>query len=118
VRVQGRALGAFLLESTRILSAFGVLETINRTDWPGHPDWSDPKGRAEQADEVNGRVEQWTLARTKHEVVSAPSAGQWSDSPTEVQPAPLLGEHHEDVYGEWLSLSPEDLTRLRSEGAI
>lgn len=25
---------------------------------------------------------------------------------------------HEDVYGEWLSLSPEDLTRLRSEGAI
>jgi crotonobetainyl-CoA:carnitine CoA-transferase CaiB-like acyl-CoA transferase len=43
---------------------------------------------------------------------------QVSDSPTEVRPAPLLGEHNEDVYGEWLSLSPEDLTRLRSEGAI
>jgi hypothetical protein len=56
---------------------------------------------------------------------------QLSDSLTEVQPAPLLGEHHEvqpapllgehhneDVYREWLSLSPEDLIRLRSEGAI
>jgi len=43
---------------------------------------------------------------------------QLSDSPTEVRPVLLLGEHNEDVYGEWLSPSPEDLTRLRSEGAI
>jgi crotonobetainyl-CoA:carnitine CoA-transferase CaiB-like acyl-CoA transferase len=41
-----------------------------------------------------------------------------SDSPTEVKPAPLLGQDNVDVYGEWLSLSAEDVSRLREEGAI
>ena len=43
---------------------------------------------------------------------------QLSKSPTEVRPAPLLGEHNAEVYKEWLSLGPEDLERLKSEKVI
>ena len=43
---------------------------------------------------------------------------QLSKSPTEVRPAPLLGEHNPEVYKEWLKLGAEDLDRLKSEGVI
>ena len=43
---------------------------------------------------------------------------QLSKSPTELRPAPLLGQHNAEVFKEWLSLGPEDLTRLKADGAI
>jgi formyl-CoA transferase len=43
---------------------------------------------------------------------------QLSKSPTEVRPAPLLGEHNAEVYKDWLSLGPEDLGKLKTDGVI
>jgi formyl-CoA transferase len=39
-----------------------------------------------------------------------------SESPTTVTPAPLLGEHNEEVYGRLLGLTPDDVKSLKSQG--
>jgi formyl-CoA transferase len=40
-----------------------------------------------------------------------------SESPTEITPAPLLGEHNTEVYGR-LGLTADDLVTLKREGVI
>jgi crotonobetainyl-CoA:carnitine CoA-transferase CaiB-like acyl-CoA transferase len=43
----------------------------------------------------------------------------FSQTPEEIRrPAPLLGQHNEDVYGRWLGFPPERISRLRGEGLI
>jgi formyl-CoA transferase len=43
---------------------------------------------------------------------------QLSKSPTDVRPAPLLGEHNAEVYKDWLSLGAEDLAKLGADGVV
>jgi len=41
-----------------------------------------------------------------------------SGSPTELRPAPRLGEHNAEVFGALLGLSPDELAKLKTDGAI
>jgi crotonobetainyl-CoA:carnitine CoA-transferase CaiB-like acyl-CoA transferase len=34
------------------------------------------------------------------------------------RPAPLLGQHNQEVYGRWLGLTSEQVTELQGDGAI
>jgi crotonobetainyl-CoA:carnitine CoA-transferase CaiB-like acyl-CoA transferase len=42
----------------------------------------------------------------------------WLGAPPPVKPAPLLGEHTADVFGEWLGMSTADVEGLRTEGVV
>lgn len=43
----------------------------------------------------------------------------FSHTPQQIRrPAPLLGQHNEDVYTRWLGLSPERIAQLKREGVI
>ena len=52
------------------------------------------------------------------EVVVPGWPAKMSDSPVEVQRAPLHGEHNAEVYREWLGLTAEQVAHLRAEKVI
>jgi crotonobetainyl-CoA:carnitine CoA-transferase CaiB-like acyl-CoA transferase len=39
-------------------------------------------------------------------------------APARVKPAPLLGEHTADVFGDWLGMSAADVEGLRRDGTV
>src|SRR5271166_4548924 len=43
---------------------------------------------------------------------------RFDGAPAPVKPAPLLGEHTTEVFGEWLGMRAADIERLRSDGVV
>jgi crotonobetainyl-CoA:carnitine CoA-transferase CaiB-like acyl-CoA transferase len=43
---------------------------------------------------------------------------RFDGAPPKLEPAPLLGQHSAEVFGEWLGMSAGDVEALRSEGVI
>ena len=43
---------------------------------------------------------------------------RFDGKPPKLEPAPLLGQHSTQVFGEWLGMSAGDVEALRKEGVI
>jgi len=38
--------------------------------------------------------------------------------PVPLMPSPKLGQHNQEIYGEWLGLSQDEIAALKSDGVI
>ncbi|VVE80825.1 formyl-CoA transferase [Pandoraea sputorum] len=137
-----------------------ICKVIGKPEWVEHPDYATPRARLPRLREIFDTVEQWTMTKTKFEVmgilneydipcgpilsmkeiaedmslretgtiveVDHPKRGKYltvgnpiklSDSPTHVERSPLLGEHTDDVLGEF-GYSPQQIAALREVGAV
>jgi crotonobetainyl-CoA:carnitine CoA-transferase CaiB-like acyl-CoA transferase len=43
---------------------------------------------------------------------------RFDGAPTPIKPAPLLGEHTDEVLGDWLGLGAGDVGALRDKGIV
>jgi crotonobetainyl-CoA:carnitine CoA-transferase CaiB-like acyl-CoA transferase len=59
-----------------------------------------------------------TMPHPKGELRMPTFPVRFDGAPAPVRPAPLLGEHNRQVFGEWLGISAGDLEALRNEGAV
>jgi formyl-CoA transferase len=59
-----------------------------------------------------------TMQHPKGELRMPTFPVRFDGAPAPVKPAPLLGEHNRQVFGEWLGISAGDLEALRNEGVV
>jgi crotonobetainyl-CoA:carnitine CoA-transferase CaiB-like acyl-CoA transferase len=43
---------------------------------------------------------------------------RFDGAPPAIKPSPLLGQHNDDVFGEWLDMSAGDIDRLKRDGVV
>src|SRR5215213_5788338 len=137
-----------------------ICDMIGEPGWKTHPDYAKPKARLPRLNEIFGRIEQWTMTKTKFEAmdilnefdvpcgpilsmkelaedaslratgtvveVDHPTRGKYltvgnpikmSDSPSQVMRSPLLGEHTDEVLGQVLGYSLEEIAAINASGA-
>jgi formyl-CoA transferase len=137
-----------------------ICDVIGEPDWKTHPDYAKPAARLPRLGEIFGRIERWTMTKTKFEAmdilneydipcgpilsmkelaedaslratgtvveVDHPLRGKYlsvgnpiklSDSPAVVTRSPLLGEHTEEILGQVLGYSAEEIAALNDAGA-
>ncbi|MFP6774438.1 MAG: formyl-CoA transferase [Alphaproteobacteria bacterium] len=138
-----------------------ICEVIGRPEWKDDPDYATPDARLPRLNEVFGAIEEWTMTKTKFEVmdicngldipvgpilsmkevaeeqslrdtgtiveVDHPTRGKYlsvgnpvklSDSPSEVLPSPLLGEHTDEILRDILDYSKEEIADIHASGAV
>ena len=138
-----------------------ICDLIGKPDWKTDPDYATPPARLPRLGQIFSTIEQWTMTKTKFEVmdtcnkydipvgpilsmkeiaeekslrdtgtvveVDHPTRGKYltvgnpvkmSDSITEVERSPLLGEHTEEILTKVLGYSAKELAEIRTSGAI
>jgi len=137
-----------------------LMKLVGREELITDPEYATPEARLSHLEDCFGVIEEWTLQRTKFDVMRAlneidvpcgpilsmkdliedrslyernvlvevphPQRGSFvtvgcpirlSDSPVEVRPSPLLGEHTDEILN-WLGYDQARIQDLRSAGAI
>jgi formyl-CoA transferase len=102
---------------TMTKTKFEVMDTCNAVDIPVGPILSMKEIAEEQSLRDTGTVvEVDHPTRGKYLTVGNPV--KMSDSITEVQRSPLLGEHTEEILGKVLGYSAKEIAEIKSSGAI
>jgi len=138
-----------------------ICDVIGEPSWKTDPNYAKAGARLPRLNEIFERVEQWTMTKSKFEVmnicnpldipvgpilsmkeiaedkslyatgtlveVDHPTRGKYitvgnpiklSDSPSDVERSPLLGEHTEEILRDVLKLSANQIGDVRSSGAV
>ncbi len=61
---------------------------------------------------------QWIDHPTRGKVKMPAWPVKMSGNDIKVEPAPLLGEHNEEILSDWLGMSPDEIAQLKAEGAV
>jgi formyl-CoA transferase len=108
---------ATIEEWTKTKTKFEAMDILNKHDIPCGPILSMKEIAEDQSLRATGTiVEVDHPTRGKYLTVGNPV--KLSDSPTEVSPSPLLGEHTESVLREVLQLDEEQIAEIRASGAL
>jgi formyl-CoA transferase len=137
-----------------------ICDVIGEPTWKTDPNYAKPAVRLPRLNEIFGRIEQWTMTKTKFEAmdilnefdipcgpilsmkelaedqslretgtvveVDHPKRGKYltvgnpiklSASPTVVERSPLLGEHTDQILGQVLGYSADDIAQIKLSGA-
>ena len=154
-------LDAYVYVITQAAAFPALAKAIGREDWLEDPEWNTPEARLPKLDRVFEEIEQWTMTKTKFEVmdilnplnvpcgpilsmkelaeepslretgtvveVDHPERGPYltvgnpiklSDSPSDVDRSPLLGEHTDEILREVVGFSDEEIAAARDAGAV
>ncbi|MDH3535960.1 MAG: formyl-CoA transferase [Gammaproteobacteria bacterium] len=138
-----------------------ICDVIGKPEWKDDPDYATPPARLPHLNEIFGAIEEWTMTKTKYEVmeicnpldipvgpilsmkelaeepslretgtiveVDHPERGPYlsvgcpiklSDNDVIVERSPLLGEHSEEILGEVLGYSADEIAVLKEAGAV
>lgn len=138
-----------------------LMNAIGKPELIEDPEWATPQARLPKLDKCFALVEEWTMTKTKFEVmdilrptsvpcgpimsmkeladepslrdtgtiveVEHPTRGSYltvgnpiklSDSPVEVTRSPLLGEHTDEILGDFLGMSESEIQDARDVGAV
>jgi formyl-CoA transferase len=138
-----------------------ICDLIGKPEWKTDPDYAKPAARLPRLKHIFATIEEWTMTKTKFEVmelcnavdipvgpilsmkeiaeeqslrdtgtvveVDHPTRGKYltvgnpvkmSDSVTEVQRSPLLGEHTEEVLRKELGYTGEEIAEIMASGAV
>jgi formyl-CoA transferase len=138
-----------------------ICDLIGKGEWKTDPDYAKPPARLPRLKHIFATIEEWTMTKTKFEVmdlcnavdipvgpilsmqeiaeekslrdtgtvveVDHPTRGKYltvgnpvkmSDSITEVQRSPLLGEHTDEVLAKELGYSAAEIAEIKASGAV
>jgi formyl-CoA transferase len=112
-----KAIFATIEDWTKSMTKFEVMDTCNKHDIPVGPILSMKEIAEEQSLRDTGTVvEVDHPTRGKYLTVGNPV--KMSDSITEVQRSPLLGEHTEEILRKVLGYTDQEVTEIKASGAI
>ena len=108
---------AMIEEWTRTKTKLEVMEILNEVNVPCGPILSMKEIAQDPGLRATGTVvEVDHPTRGKYLTVGNPI--KLSDSPTEVRPSPLLGEHTDEILAEVLGFSDQEISELKASGAL